>query len=58
MDTAERPEDIDLNRAEIARAKAEERLQQKISEREYKLMQMALARALARIKLSNQDRQS
>lgn len=58
VDTAERPEDIDLNRAEIARAKAEERLQQKISEREYKLMQMALARALARIKLSNQDRQS
>lgn len=58
VDTAEKPEDIDVRRAEAARARAEQKLQQKLSEREYKLMQMELARALARIRLSNQDRQS
>lgn len=57
VDTAERPEDIDVNRAMAAKQRAEEKLQHKLSEREYKILQAALARALTRLKLMNQDRQ-
>ncbi len=57
VDTAEKPEDIDINRAMDAKNRAEEKLQHKLSEREYKLMQASLARALTRLKLMNQDRQ-
>ena len=57
VDSAERPEDIDVNRALAAKQRAEDKLQQKLSEREYKLLQASLARALTRLKLLNQDRQ-
>ncbi len=57
VDSAERPEDIDVHRALAAKQRAEEKLQQKLSEREYKILQAALARALTRLKLMNQDRQ-
>ena len=56
VDTAERPEDIDVNRALDAKKRAEEKLQQKLSEREYRVLQASLARALTRLKLMNQDR--
>ena len=46
----ERPEDIDQKRAEAAEQRAEERLRQKQSQREYYETQAALARALARLK--------
>ncbi len=55
VDTAEKPEDIDYNRAMEAKKRAEERLRQKVSEREYKALQAALARALTRLKLKSQD---
>lgn len=50
VDTAERPEEIDLKRAELARERAEERLRQKRSLEEYYQSQAALSRALARLK--------
>ena len=56
VDTAERPEDIDINRALDAKRRAEEKLHQKLSEKEYRLLQSSLARALTRLKLMNQDR--
>ncbi|MGI6254081.1 MAG: ATP synthase F1 subunit epsilon [Acutalibacter sp.] len=46
----ERPEDIDQKRAEAAKQRAEERLRQKQSQREYYQTQAALSRALARLK--------
>lgn len=46
----ERPEDIDQKRAEAAKRRAEERLRQKQSQREYYQTQAALSRALARLK--------
>ena len=46
----ERPEEIDLKRAEAAKARAEERLRQKGSLQEYHSSQAALSRALARLK--------
>ncbi|MBR1524764.1 MAG: ATP synthase F1 subunit epsilon, partial [Lachnospiraceae bacterium] len=51
VDTAEKPEEIDVNRALEAKKRAEEKLQHKLSEREYRLMQASLARALTRLKL-------
>jgi F-type H+-transporting ATPase subunit epsilon len=50
-DTAEWPEEIDANRAEAARKRAEERLAMKQSEVEYVRTQAALARAMARLKV-------
>ena len=47
---AEHPEEIDRKRAEAARARAEERLRQKQSIREYYRSKAALARAMARLK--------
>ena len=47
---AEHPEEIDRNRAEAAKRRAEERLRQKQSLREYHHSQAALARAMARLK--------
>ena len=58
VDTAEKPEDIDVKRAEEAKARAEEKLHQQLSAREYKIMQAALARALARLKLVKKDQVS
>ena len=50
-DTAEKPEEIDVRRAMEAKKRAEEQLQHALSEREYRLMQASLARALTRLKL-------
>lgn len=53
VETAERPEEIDVNRAERAAAKAREELLQKRSLRENKMTEAALARAMMRIKEGN-----
>ena len=50
VSAAERPEDIDLKRAQAARERAEERLKQKLSVRDYYNSKAALARAMARLK--------
>ncbi len=52
-DTAEWPEDIEFSRAEEARKRADERLQQHLSETEFMRSQAALRRALLRLSLSN-----
>ena len=49
VDSAERPEDIDKNRAEAARIRAEERLQHQQSMHEYYQSQIALDRAMQRL---------
>lgn len=49
VDSAERPEDIDKNRAEVARIRAEERLQHKQSMHEYYQTKIALDRAMQRL---------
>ena len=49
VDSAERPEDIDKNRAEAARNRAEERLQHKQSMHEYYQTKIALDRAMQRL---------
>lgn len=54
VDTAEWPEEIDINRAKEAKARAEERLQQQIALIEHLRSQAALARALARLKVTKQ----
>ncbi len=46
---AEKPEEIDLNRAEAARQRAEAALQAQLSEQDLLRAKMALTRALARI---------
>lgn len=50
--TAEKPEEIDQKRAEQAKERAEERLRQKKSVQEYYQSKAALARAMARLKVS------
>ena len=50
VSSAERPDEIDRARAERAKERAEERLRQKQSIREYHLSKAALARAMARLK--------
>ena len=50
VDSAERPEDIDKNRAEAARIRAEERLQHKQSMHEYYQTKIALDRAMQRLR--------
>lgn len=52
-DTAERPEDIDRKRAEAAKARAEERLRQHLSTKEFYHTQAAFNKALARLKISS-----
>mgnify|MGYP003292564967 CR=1 FL=1 len=52
VDAAERPEDIDVNRALRAREEAEEELRQKRSMAEYHLAQSQLARAMNRLRVS------
>ena len=49
VDSAEHPEDIDKNRAEAARIRAEERLQHKQSMHEYYQSKIALNRAMQRL---------
>ena len=51
-DTCELPEEIDIKRAQEARERAEERLRQKQSVKEYYETQAALNRAMNRLKIS------
>lgn len=53
VDTAERPEDIDANRAKRAADEAKEAILQKRSIQEYHSAQANLARAINRIKVKN-----
>ena len=50
VDTAERPEEIDVRRAEEAKERAEEQLRQQQSLQEYYISKASLARAMARMK--------
>lgn len=52
VDTAEWPEEIDINRASAAKERAEERLHRKLNNMEHLQSQAALSRALARLKVS------
>ena len=52
VDTAERPEDIDVRRAEEQRERAEEQMRQKQSIQEYYHTQASLAKAMNRLKLA------
>ncbi len=52
VDSAEKPEDIDRVRANEAKIRAEERLRQKESLKEYKQSEASLARALTRLKVT------
>ena len=56
VNTAERPEDIDVKRAEEAQERAEEQLRQKQSIQEYYLSQASMARAMTRLKASKNRR--
>lgn len=51
VQACETPEDIDRQRAEEARIRAEERLRQKQSIREYQASKLALARAMERLRV-------
>ena len=53
--TAERPEDIDRKRAQEAKEMAEEQLRQKQSQQEYYHTQATLARAMARLRMTNKN---
>lgn len=55
-DTIERPEDIDVNRANEAKNRAEEKLRQKLSLREYYLSRSDLNRAITRLKLAQKHK--
>lgn len=52
VDTAERPEEIDVRRAKEARERAQEQMRQKLSIKEYYRTQASLARAMNRLKVS------
>jgi len=52
VQSCEHPEEIDIRRAEEARRRAEEQLRQKQSTSEYKQSKIALARAMARLKVT------
>lgn len=53
VDTAEHPEDIDINRAQRAAAEAKEELLRRQGMREYRSAQANLARALSRLKTAS-----
>ena len=53
VDTVERPEDIDRQRAQDAYDRAREQLRQKNSMIEYELNKANLARAMARLKMTS-----
>lgn len=52
VDTAERPSEIDVRRAQEAKERAEEQLRQKQSQQAYYQSQASLARAMSRLKVS------
>lgn len=56
VETAERPEEIDIARAQEAKERAEERMRQKQSIHEYYHSRASLARAMARIKAASAKR--
>lgn len=51
-DSVELPDEIDIKRAEEAKQRAEERIRQKNSMKEYYRSQLALARAMNRLKIT------
>ncbi len=53
VDTVERPEEIDVERAELAKEEAEEELRQYGSVYEYHMAKAKLARAVARINVAS-----
>ena len=55
VQTCENPDEIDVRRAREAKKRAEESLRQKQSMNEYKQSQIALARAMARLKITKMD---
>ena len=52
VDTAERPEDIDVRRAQEQKVRAEEQMRQKRSIQQYYHTQASLARAMNRLRLA------
>ena len=56
VETAERPEDIDIARAKEAKERAEEKLRQKQSIQEYYHSSASLARAMSRLKEASKIR--
>ena len=52
VDTAERPEDIDIRRAQAQQERAEEQMRQKQSIQEYYHTQASLARAMNRLRVA------
>ena len=56
--TAEKPEEIDAKRAQEAMERAEEQLRQKQSLAEYHLNQLALARAMSRLRVTSRKRKA
>ena len=56
VDSAERPEEIDTNRAERAVAEAKEAMLQKKTVQEYKMAQAHLARAINRLRVKRSFR--
>lgn len=54
-DTVEKPDEIDVKRAEEAKARAIERLRQKNSIKEYYQTQAALNRAMSRLKVTKRN---
>lgn len=55
VDAAEWPEDIDIRRAEIAKARAEEKLKSDLAHKEYMRYKTALLRAVERIKVTKKS---
>lgn len=55
VDTVERPEDIDANRAKRAADEAKEAMLQKRSMQEYRMAQANLARAITRLRVKNRQ---
>lgn len=53
VDSLERPEEIDMNRAKRAEEKAREKLLQKMSRQEFYTTQARLARAINRLKIKS-----
>ena len=58
VDSAERPDEIDINRARRDAEKAREELLHQKSRQEYLMAQANLARALTRLKITNQKSQN
>ena len=54
-DTAERPEEIDVNRAQAAKERAEKRLAERSSDLDLERAKVALARALNRLKIAGKS---